>query len=213
MRSGEKMVKQLTPDLAQLLFVPAKDINFDEIADSQIVRYYELLNFAGFPKGSQGRNEKFKLLQAQRAKEVRKPSSPKERAVKVEEARQRGRERKMKEDEPKEEAPADEAVATEAAAEAPSEEAVAAEEEPKPKPKRVRKSRAKVKVAEVEEAPVAAPEAVVATPVVEAAPAPVVEAPAPVAEPASAPAPEPVAEAAPEEPAKPKRRGWWSLGK
>ena len=113
----------------------------------------------------------------------------------------------------KEEAPADEAVATEAAAEAPSEEAVAAEEEPKPKPKRVRKSRAKVKVAEVEEAPAAAPEAVVATPVVEAAPAPVVEAPAPVAEPASAPAPEPVAEAAPEEPAKPKRRGWWSLGK
>jgi ribonuclease E len=113
----------------------------------------------------------------------------------------------------KEEAPADEAVATEAAAEAPSEEAVAAEEEPKPKPKRVRKSRAKVKVAEVEEAPAAAPEAVVATSVVEAAPAPVVEAPAPVAEPASAPAPEPVAEAAPEEPAKPKRRGWWSLGK
>ncbi len=114
----------------------------------------------------------------------------------------------------KEEAPADEAVATEAAAEAPSEEAVAAEEEPKPKPKRVRKSRAKVKVAEAEEAPAAAPEAVVATPVVEAAPAPVVEAPAPVvAEPAPAPAPEPVAEAAPEEPAKPKRRGWWSLGK
>ena len=114
----------------------------------------------------------------------------------------------------KEEAPADEAVATEAAAEVPSEEAVAAEEEPKPKPKRVRKSRAKVKVAEAEEAPAAAPEAVVATPVVEAAPAPVVEAPAPVvAEPAPAPAPEPVAEAAPEEPAKPKRRGWWSLGK
>ena len=105
----------------------------------------------------------------------------------------------------KEEAPADEAVATEAAAEAPSEEAVAAEEEPKPKPKRVRKSRAKVKVTEVEEAPAAAPEAVVATPVVEA--------PAPVAEPESAPAPEPVAEVAPEEPAKPKRRGWWSLGK
>ena len=113
----------------------------------------------------------------------------------------------------KEEAPADEAVATEAAAEAPSEEAIAADEEPKPKPKRVRKSRAKVKVAEVEEAPAAAPEAVVATSVVEAAPAPVVEAPAPVAESASAPAPEPVAEAAPEEPAKPKRRGWWSLGK
>ena len=105
----------------------------------------------------------------------------------------------------KEEAPADEAVATEAAAKAPSEEAVAAEEEPKPKPKRVRKSRAKVKVTEVEEAPAAAPEAVVATPVVEA--------PAPVAEPESAPAPEPVAEVAPEEPAKPKRRGWWSLGK
>ena len=108
----------------------------------------------------------------------------------------------------KEEVTADEAVATEAAAEAPYEEAVAAEEKPKPKPKRVRKSRAKVKVAEVEEAPASAPEAVV-----EAAPAPVVEAPAPVAEPAPAPAPEPVAEAVPEELAKPKRRGWWSLGK
>jgi ribonuclease E len=113
----------------------------------------------------------------------------------------------------KEEAPADVSVATEAADEAPSEEAVAAEEEPKPKPKRARKSRAKVKVAEVEEAPAATPVAVVVTPVVEAAPAPIVEAPAPVAEPAPAPALEPGAEAEPEESAKPKRRGWWSLGK
>ena len=103
----------------------------------------------------------------------------------------------------KEEASTDEAVATEAAAEAPSKEAVATEEEPKPKPKRVRKSRAKVKVAVVEEAQESAPETVVA--------APVVEAPAPVAEPV--PAPAPVAEVAPQEPAKPKRRGWWSLGK
>ena len=100
-----------------------------------------------------------------------------------------------------------------ATADAPSEEAVP-EEEPKPKPKRVRKSRAKV--VKVEEAPVA--EAVVEAAVVEtapepvAAPAPVVEAPAPIAE----PTPEPIVEAPapePEKPVKPKRRGWWSLGK
>jgi ribonuclease E len=107
----------------------------------------------------------------------------------------------------------------------PSEEATA-EEEPKPKPKRVRKSRAKV--AKVEDAPVA--EAVAETPVVEAtpepvaepAPAPVIEMPAPVVEVAPEPvvevAPEPVVEVPapapePEKPAKPKRRGWWSLGK
>ena len=101
-----------------------------------------------------------------------------------------------------------------ATTDAPSEEA-ASEEEPKPKPKRVRKSRAKVvKVEDAEvvaEAPVveAAPE-----PVAEPAPAPVIETPAPVVEPApelvvEAPAPAPE----PEKPAKPKRRGWWSLGK
>ena len=119
-----------------------------------------------------------------------------------------------------EEAPAEDATV----AEVPSEEA-AAEEEPKPKPKRVRKSRAKV--VKVEDAAVA--EAVVEAPVVEAAPeaiaeptpapvietpAPVVETPAPVVEPVLEPvvaAPAPTPE--PEKPAKPKRRGWWSLGK
>ena len=119
-----------------------------------------------------------------------------------------------------EEATADDATV----AEVPSEEA-AAEEEPKPKPKRVRKSRAKV--VKVEDAAVA--EAVVEAPVVEAAPeaiaeptpAPVIETPAPVVEtpaPVVEPVPEPVVAAPaptpePEKPAKPKRRGWWSLGK
>ena len=119
-----------------------------------------------------------------------------------------------------EEATADDAMV----AEVPSEEA-AAEEEPKPKPKRVRKSRAKV--VKVEDAAVA--EAVVEAPVVEAAPeaiaeptpAPVIETPAPVVEtpaPVVEPVPEPVVAAPaptpePEKPAKPKRRGWWSLGK
>ena len=119
-----------------------------------------------------------------------------------------------------EEAPAEDATVAEVA----SEEA-AAEEEPKPKPKRVRKSRAKV--VKVEDAAVA--EAVVEASVVQAAteaiseptPAPVIQTPAPVVEtlaPVVEPVPEPVVAAPaptpePEKPAKPKRRGWWSLGK
>ncbi|MEL6572891.1 MAG: Rne/Rng family ribonuclease [Pseudomonadota bacterium] len=84
-----------------------------------------------------------------------------------------------------EEAPKEEAEASEAVAEPPAEE--------KPKPKR--KSRAK-KVAEpiAEEA---APEPVVATAD---------------AETSTEPVPEPVA-ADPDTPAKPKRKGWWSLGR
>ncbi len=106
------------------------------------------------------------------------------------------------------------AVAADAEAEttAPEAEAeVAPEEKPKPK----RKSRAKPK-------PKAEPAAAEATPEAEA---PKPEVAAPVAE---APAPEPAAEATPEpavpapvetpapatdEPAKPKRKGWWSLGR
>ncbi len=92
-----------------------------------------------------------------------------------------------------------EAVATDEGAveDAP---APAAEEKPKPK----RKSRAKPKVAPAAEADVvvepAAPEsvAVETAPVVEVA-----------AEPAPDPAPEPQADA----PDKPKRKGWWSLGR
>jgi ribonuclease E len=103
---------------------------------------------------------------------------------------------------------------TEAAA--PAAEAEAAPEE-KPKPKR--KSRAKPKPKAVEPAEVeATPEAAPA--VEEAKPAPVAEAPAaePAVEVVKAPEPEaPVAvetpAPAPDEPAKPKRKGWWSLGR
>ena len=115
-------------------------------------------------------------------------------------------------------APAAEAeVVTEALAEveAAAEGAPAAEE--KPKPKRIRAPR------KPKAAPIAEAEAV-AAPVAEAAPEPVAEAapaPAPVAEVAAAPepvvtaapAPEPEPEVAAEEPAKPRRKGWWSLGR
>ncbi len=83
--------------------------------------------------------------------------------------------------------------------------APAAEEKPKPK----RRSRAKPKAEDApapaaEEAP--APKAGTAPPAPEPTPTP-----AEVAEPvAAAPTPEPVAE---EAPAKPKRKGWWSLGR
>ncbi|WP_188476814.1 Rne/Rng family ribonuclease [Primorskyibacter flagellatus] len=116
------------------------------------------------------------------------------------------------------EAPAEEAAPTEA-------EASAEEEAPKPKPKRTR-SRAK-KAAEPEQPaepeaaaePAPAPEPTpepTPEPVAEAAPEPAAEtqpAPEPAPEPAKEPELEPAeAEAAPEDD-KPKRRGWWSLGK
>ncbi len=90
------------------------------------------------------------------------------------------------------------------AEEAPTEEAPVAEEAPaeeKPKPKR--KSRAKKAAEPVAEE--AAPEPVMATAEVEAAPEPAPEpAPVPTTEPAAA---------EPEAPSKPKRKGWWSLGR
>ncbi|WP_108815053.1 Rne/Rng family ribonuclease [Loktanella sp. Alg231-35] len=96
-------------------------------------------------------------------------------------------------------APAEEAPAAEPEAEAP-----AAEEKPKPKPKR--RSRAKPKVEDVVAA-VAAPaaETAKAEPAPEAAPepTPAPAAPAVVEAPAAA---EPAAD-------KPKRKGWWSLGR
>ena len=97
--------------------------------------------------------------------------------------------------EPTEDAPA---VVVEAEAEAP-----AAKEKPKPK----RPSRAKPKVEAVEAALVAAAAEVVTE-------APAAPEPAPAPEPALAPtpAPEPVAEAEPASD-KPKRKGWWSLGR
>jgi ribonuclease E len=90
-----------------------------------------------------------------------------------------------------------------ATADAPAETAEAPVAQEKPKPKR--KSRAKPKAdaaPAAEAAPVEAPVAVVA------------EAPATAPEPVAAPEPAPVAEAAPEPAAdKPKRKGWWSLGR
>src|SRR6056297_701577 len=112
---------------------------------------------------------------------------------------------------------------TEAAPEAKPEQAAA--EKPKPKPRSRSVSRKKK---EPEADAVAADPAAPAEPAPEPAPEPVAEAqpasqpetqpehkaepaPEPVAEePANAPEPEPVAEEA--TPAKPKRRGWWSLG-
>ncbi len=87
-----------------------------------------------------------------------------------------------------------------------------ADEAPKPKKAPARKpSRAKTTKAKKDDAPPAEAEET-------AAPAPVDEAPAPQPDPEPAPQPEPaMAEAAPEPAAKksdkPKRRGWWSLGK
>ncbi|MEM1234145.1 MAG: ribonuclease E/G [Pseudomonadota bacterium] len=83
-----------------------------------------------------------------------------------------------------------------APAEVASEDAVAVEEpaEAEKKPaKRTRKPKAKAE---------AAPETKAAEP-----------APSPEPEPAPVASPEPVAEAVAEEPAKPKRKGWWSLGR
>ncbi|MEM7505957.1 MAG: ribonuclease E/G, partial [Pseudomonadota bacterium] len=104
-------------------------------------------------------------------------------------------------------------------AETPEPETVEAEA---PKPKRARRSRKKAEPAPEEAAPEAAEPADADAPLKEAtAEAPAsepVEDPAP-AEEAPAPAdPEPVVEAEveaaaePQKPAKPKRRGWWSLG-
>ena len=96
-------------------------------------------------------------------------------------------------------------------------EAEAAPEKPKRKP-RVRKPKAAPAEVAVD---AASAEVVAAEPVVEAqAPEAPVEAAPVVAEVVVEPTPEPVAEPAPEpktlasvEPTKPKRRGWWSLGK
>ncbi len=146
-------------------------------------------------------------------------------------SRSRSRSRK-----PKQDAEAAEASTADPVAQADAEEAPEAEEKPKPKRTRApRKPKAAPveaaettadaapadQAAEAEEAPkpkrtraprkpkaAPAPEAEAAAPT-EAA-APVAEAPAPEPVPA-APAPEPGVKA--EEPAKPRRKGWWSLGR
>ncbi|MBM1219006.1 ribonuclease E/G [Ponticoccus sp. SC2-23] len=112
---------------------------------------------------------------------------------------------------------APEPVAEEAApaAEAVTEEAPAAEEAPKPK--RTRKPRAKKveepAVAEAVAEPVAA-EATAAPETVEAPAEPQAAEPAPVgAEAVPEPEPAAPAEAAEEKPAKPKKRGWWAMGR
>jgi ribonuclease E len=108
-------------------------------------------------------------------------------------------------------APTQEAVPAEVA----TTDAPAAEEKPKPK----RRSRAKPKVAAVEAAPEVAAEtpAPVAEPIAAPEPAPVAVEPEAAPEPTPVAAPAPVAEpvAAPEAKAddKPKRKGWWSLGR
>jgi ribonuclease E len=94
--------------------------------------------------------------------------------------------------------PAPKKRASRAKAAAPEEKAVVEAAEPAPKPARGRTSRAKAAAEPVAEAPRLA---------VDPGLAPVAE--TVVADPAEAAAPEPVAD----DPSKPKRKGWWSLGR
>ena len=124
----------------------------------------------------------------------------------------RTRKPRKKAAEPAPEAEAAPAETPEPVAEEPAPEAVE-------KPKK-RRSRAKKKDPEAAEAPTAEPVAEPAMAEASAEPAAVIAEPvaevavadAPQAKPAPAPAPEPVAEKAPD-PDKPKRKGWWSLGR
>ncbi|MEO0484419.1 MAG: Rne/Rng family ribonuclease [Pseudomonadota bacterium] len=109
----------------------------------------------------------------------------------------------------------------EAEASSPSEAPTTAEEAPAEEPKKPKRrstrSRAKAKPVEEpatpEEPPVEAAAPVEAAPE-EAAPEEPAPEPAPEVKSAQADlAPEPASEPAPEEPAKPKRKGWWSLGR
>lgn len=118
---------------------------------------------------------------------------------------------------PKRRSRAKKVVATDEIADAPVEAAAEEATEEKPKPKR--RSRAK-KVAPVEETAPETPVVVAEETPKAAEPAPAPE-PTPAAEPTPAPepvseperAPEPVVEAKPDDPSKPKRKGWWSLGR
>ncbi|MEQ6203305.1 Rne/Rng family ribonuclease [Sulfitobacter sp. HNIBRBA2951] len=123
------------------------------------------------------------------------------------------------------------AAAAEAAGEAPAEAEADPEAKPAtkakaaPKPRAPRKPRATTKkAAEVEaETPAPALEAETPAPEVKAeapapevkaeTPTPEVKAEAPAPEPAPEPTPEPAPEPVAEEPAKPRRKGWWSLGR
>ncbi|MFK7940312.1 MAG: ribonuclease E/G [Roseovarius sp.] len=111
---------------------------------------------------------------------------------------------------------ASEGEAETAEAEAPAEpsaEAAPEDEAPKPKKRAPRSRKKKVEpveapaVAASEPAPDATPEPVAVEE------APVVEVAEPTPEPAPAPEPAPVAEEPPADPDKPKRRGWWAIGR
>jgi len=61
-KTGESMARQLTPGLANLLFVPYKSIDAQEIKDDAWVKYYEILKFSGLNAKS-NRNRKIQLAQ------------------------------------------------------------------------------------------------------------------------------------------------------
>ncbi|SIN89786.1 Rne/Rng family ribonuclease [Vannielia litorea] len=135
-------------------------------------------------------------------------------------SRSRSRSRSKKAEEPAPEAAEAQAEApaeaVEAAPETVAEAEAAPEPEAKPKPKRTR-TRKKAPAAEAPAEPAAEPEAPAEEAASEPAQEPAPE-PAPASEPAPEAAPEPVletaeAEPAADEPAKPKRKGWWSLGR
>ena len=132
--------------------------------------------------------------------------------------RTRSRSRKPKSADAENNAPQDAPEAADQAIAEPAAE-VASEEEPPAKPKRKRASRAKKPKAEAvaaEETAVDAESPTAAAAVEETAAQPAPEAtpePTPEPKPKAEPAPEPVAVAEVEDaPAKPKRKGWWSLG-
>ena len=58
-KTGESMARQLTPGLANLLFVPYKSIDAKEIKDDAWVTYYDILKFSGLNVKS-NRNLKIK---------------------------------------------------------------------------------------------------------------------------------------------------------
>ncbi len=153
---------------------------------------------------TEGAAETAKVEEAESSVETEEKPKPKPK---------RTRTRKPK----KAEAEAADADSVEATAEAETAEAAPEPEKPA-KPKRTRSPRKKAKPKE-EAAAVAAAAETVAHEAVAAStdPAPVEDVPAAAPEPVSEAAPEPVvvaeAPAAEPEPSKPKRRGWWSLGR
>lgn len=166
------------------------------------------------------------------AEEKPKPKRTRTRRKKSEEAEAASAEEAAAAETATEDAPADEKPApkkrtrsrkkveeapAEAATETPAEEA-APEAEEKPKPKRRSRAKKKDDTPAEQPAEAAAAEAAPAETSVEPAEAEAAAAPEPVAaEPTPEPAtadPEPVAaEEADDSPAKPKRKGWWSLGR